>query len=93
MIVDVKAVHFVESKEASFSAVKGVRWIDRHNLVATGYDRRLTLWRYEFPSLTQLAVKPVGVGDVNCLAYSKHSRYRAGVAAVCGAGVELFSIV
>jgi WD40 repeat protein len=73
------------TKEASYSAIKGVKWVDERYLLSAGYDQRLSVWQYDCPSLTLVDCIPVDVGDVNCF----HALGQT--VAVGGSGVELFS--
>jgi WD40 repeat protein len=82
---DVKAERTSTTNEASYSAIKGVKWVDERYLLSAGYDQRLSVWQYAYPSLTLVDCTPVDVGDVNCL----HSLGQT--VAVGGSGVELFS--
>jgi WD40 repeat protein len=82
---DVKVERTSTTKEASYSAIKGVKWVDERYLMSAGYDQRLSVWQYAYPSLTLVDCTPVDVGDVNCL----HALGQT--VAVGGSGVELFS--
>ena len=83
------------TKEAGYSAIKGVRWIDECRLLSTGYDQRLSVWRYAYPSLTLVESSRVDVGDVNSLALgidNGGTGCQGYTAAVCGSGVEFVSV-
>ena len=82
---DAKVERTSTTNEASYSAIKGVKWVDDRYLLSAGYDQRLSVWQYEYPSLTLVDCIPVDVGDVNCF----HSLGQT--VAVGGSGVELFS--
>ena len=75
---------------AALSALRGIHWLSDNHILATGYDQRLSVWQL-LPTVRETAIVYTDVGDVNSLAYI---RQRGGhsLAAVVGAGVELFSL-
>jgi WD40 repeat protein len=83
---DAKVARSSTTNEASYSAIKGVKWVDERYLLSAGYDQRLSVWQYDHPSLTLVDCIPGDVGDVNCF----HALGQT--AAVGGSGVELFSL-
>jgi len=78
--------------DAAISALKGVKFIADHYLVATGYDQRMSVWRVADGEIIFVTDTAVDIGDINCLAHvyvgsGKH------LLAAGGAGVELLSMV
>jgi WD40 repeat protein len=95
--VQLKDLRVRVTKEASASAIKGVRLIGASRLVSVGYSQRLALWEVSQQSLelTLLDRIMVDIGDVNSMGHCSLLDETTGkakeVIAVCGAGVELFA--
>jgi hypothetical protein len=79
---------------AAVSALKGIEFINNTHFIVTGYDQRLTLWRYvdnEDPHWIKIDDAPIDVGDVNCLALCSVGNDQH-IIAIGGAGVEILSL-
>jgi len=75
---------------AALSALRGIHWLNDNHILATGYDQRLSVWEL-LPTVRETAILQTDVGDVNSLAYVQRHGSQS-LAAVVGAGVELFSL-
>jgi WD domain, G-beta repeat len=81
--------------EASLSALKGIEMISDNLFAVTGYDQRLSFWRYdEDLPMVKVYETPINVGDVNCFSKCTFggTRRRRQLIAVGGAGVEIVSL-
>ena len=74
--LSVRNNHLVRVKQASSSALKGIKMVGTHStgyrVYAAGYDQRVALWEVAMrkerpPELKFVTSVPVDVSDINCL--------------------------
>jgi WD40 repeat protein len=82
-------------KNAALSALKGIHFIANNLVVVTGYDQKISLWRYiSNKSLVKVHECATDIGDVNCFSIcSIGGTHRCSqLLVVGGAGLEVLQL-